>query len=116
MNKEIKYRAIENLHIVFWLFKDASWAANLRWLGMVMIVPTLAVAIFLLLRNWESPSERYHNLAVACWILANSMWMTGEFFGWDEHPPYLRDWCLLPFGVGILCVLWYYLVVRKIKM
>lgn len=108
-----KIRQTENLHILFWLFKDASWAANVHWLGISMIIPTLSIAIFLLIKNWSDVNERFHNLAVALWITANSLWMIGEFFGLDEHSPYLRSWSLLPFGLGIVFILYYYLFLYK---
>lgn len=106
------FRKLENLHIVFWLFKDASWAANIHWLGVSMIFPTLFVAIYLLIKNWSDTEERYHNAAVSCWILANSIWMVGEFFKLDEQPYFLRQWCLIPFGIGIVIIGYYYLFYR----
>lgn len=109
----MKFRRIENLHIVFWLFKDASWAANIRSLGIAMILPTLSVAIYLLYKSWDELEERYHNMAVTLWIFANSLWMIGEFFHLDEHPPYLRKWCLLPFGIGIAIILYYYIFLYR---
>lgn len=109
----MNFRKIENLHIVFWLFKDASWAANIKWLGITMILPTLSISIYLLYKNWLDLEERYHNAAVSLWIFANSLWMMGEFFHLDEHPPYLRRWCLLPFGLGITIILYYYLFIYK---
>lgn len=107
------FRKLENLHIVFWLFKDASWAANFRALGVSMILPTLFVAIYLLIKNWDNLEERFHNLAVALWITANSLWMVGEFFKWDEAPYHLRKWCLLPFSIGILLIVIYYVFYWK---
>ena len=65
------------------------------------------------LKNWQDIEERYHNTAVSLWIFANSLWMIGEFFHLDEHPPYLRKWCLLPFGLGISIILYYYLFIFK---
>jgi hypothetical protein len=106
-------RKLENLHIVFWLFKDASWAADVKWLGTLMILPTLAIAIYLLLRNWHDLADRFHNLAITFWITANSLWMVGEFFKMDEAPYHLRKWCLIPFLIGIIIVLVYYIFLRK---
>jgi hypothetical protein len=111
-----QFRPIENLHIVFWLIKDASWAANFKLGGMAMILPTLFVAIFLTIKQWHSITERFHNLAVSCWILANSIWMTGEFFAWDEAPYHFRKWALVPFSIGLLLIAIYYIFLhRKIK-
>ena len=48
MEKEVyeiplRYRKMENLHIVFWLFKDISWCMIWRPLGIAMIFPTLFI-------------------------------------------------------------------------
>lgn len=42
-NIPIAYRKMENLHIVFWLFKDIAWCMFWKPLGMIMIIPTLAI-------------------------------------------------------------------------
>jgi len=36
-----KFRFAENMHIVFWLVKDMSWALKLQALGVTMFVTTL---------------------------------------------------------------------------
>ena len=42
-NIPLRYRKMENLHIVFWLFKDISWCMVWRPLGLAMILPTLII-------------------------------------------------------------------------
>lgn len=76
-------------------------------MGMIMIVPTLAVAITISWQTRRLTAELLHNLAVVLWITANCLWMTGEFYGWDEGPWGARHLALIPFGMG-LCVLAYY--------
>lgn len=34
-------RKMENLHIIFWLLKDMSWAMGWKIVGICMIAPTL---------------------------------------------------------------------------
>ncbi len=109
----MKFRKVENMHILFWLFKDASWAANYKWLGIIMIIPALSISIYLLVKSWANITDRFHNAAVTFWIIANSMWMVGEFFKWDEQPPYLRKMCLIPFAIGIIIISYYYLFLSK---
>ncbi len=107
----VMFRRVENLHILLWLVKDACWAMNLRWAGMAMIVPTLTVAFVILWQTRSFRTERLHNLAVIFWITANCTWMVGEFFGWDEGlvGEYgLRQFALVPFGIGFLLLLPYY--------
>jgi hypothetical protein len=108
-----KIKKLENLHIVFWLFKDAGWAGNFKILAITMILPTIAMAIIILHKQWHNISDRFHNMAVALWISANSIWMIGEFFKWDEKPPYLRKVALIPFSIGILIIGFYYIFLAK---
>jgi ABC-type Fe3+ transport system permease subunit len=105
MPNHSKIRKFENLHILFWLIKDLSWAMLWRPLGLIMIGPTVGVAIYILVKNWEDGTERSHNFAVLYWILANSFWMTAEFFGKEAW----KSWTIIPFGMGLLILVFHYL-------
>jgi hypothetical protein len=107
-----KFRQIENLHILFWLFKDLCWCLGIKWLGMAMIVPTLAIAIYIAWRNRHMVSELCHNLAITIWIMANSLWMIAEFFKVDEA---VKPYCIVPFSLGILILLYYYLLYAPLQ-
>lgn len=76
-----------------------------------MIIPTVSVAIYLTYKLRKSTTELLHNLAVCCWILANSVWMTGEFYANDTYRPYATIF----FGIGLLLVAYYYLVAQHKK-
>jgi hypothetical protein len=107
----MRFRRLENLHILLWLLKDACWAMNLQWLGVLMIVPTLTVALLITWQTRQIRSECLHNLAVIFWITANCTWMIGEFFGWDEGliGGYgLRQIAIVPFSIGLLLLVPYY--------
>lgn len=104
-----RFRRIENLHIVFWLIKDISWAMLWKPLGLMMLVPTLTVALVITWQTRFIKSELYHNLAVVFWISANGYWMIVEFF-W-EHLDYLRTYTAIPFGIGIVFIAVYYLII-----
>ena len=80
----LRYRKMENLHIVFWLFKDVAWCLGFAVLGISMIFPTLIIALVISWRTRHIVSELCHNLAIAVWISANSYWMITEFLGFDE--------------------------------
>lgn len=112
-----RYRRLENLHIVFWLFKDISWCMLWKVLGIVMVVPTLSVAIYISYRTRKIKSELAHNLAVAFWISANSYWMISEFFGFDEvrvvNGYEGKHLAMIPFLIGVIILAWYYLIVRR---
>jgi hypothetical protein len=100
-----KIRKFENMHIALWLLKDTCWVLNFRLCGMIMIVPTITVAIFITWKMRQYRAELFHNLAVCLWILANSVWMTGEFFFNDET----RHIATVFFIAGLLCILYFYL-------
>jgi len=98
-------REYENLHVALWLIKDACWVMNFHLAGMIMIVPTLAVALHLAWKSRKNNTELHHNVAICYWIAANGMWMTGEFFYNDS----LRPYAMVLFAAGLVVVVNYYL-------
>ncbi|PZP47176.1 MAG: hypothetical protein DI598_11260 [Pseudopedobacter saltans] len=104
---------MENLHIVFWLFKDIAWCLGIKWLGIVMVIPTLTIAVIIAWRTRHMMSERCHNLAITFWIMANSYWMISEFYVFDQKPLYgsftYKDLALVPFFIGVITLGYYYL-------
>lgn len=105
-----RYRFTENLHIVFWLIKDISWAMLWQPLGVMMILPTIVLAVRITIQTFYIESERYHNLAIVSWITANCSWMIFEFF-WPQHDE-LRYYTAFPFACGIAFIVYYYAVRR----
>ena len=110
------YRKMENQHILFWLIKDISWCMIWKTLGILMVVPTLSIALLITWRTRSIKAELAHNLAIVFWISANSYWMISEFLGFDT----VRVWgtvtgkhlALVPFLTG-LCILLFYYIVQK---
>jgi hypothetical protein len=109
----LRFRKMENLHIVFWLFKDIAWCMIWRPLGIAMVFPTLIIAIVIAWRTRYYMSELTHNLAIVLWITANSYWMVSEFFAFDAYPIYgeitYKYLAIIPFVLGILILAYYYL-------
>jgi len=72
-------RFTEHIHVLLWLLKDLCWAMEFKLIGTIMVLPTIAAAIWILYitRRWN---DFWVNLAVLFWILANSTWMIMEFF------------------------------------
>lgn len=97
-------RRYENLHILLWLLKDTCWVLLWKTGGMLMIVPTIAVAVHITWLRRKIKAELYHNLAVCLWISGNSIWMTGEFFYDDTF----RGPALLLFTAGLISMVYYY--------
>jgi hypothetical protein len=104
-------REYENLHVALWLIKDACWVMTFRTAGMIMILPTLAVALHLAWKSRKNNTELFHNVAICYWIAANGMWMTGEFFYNDG----LRPYAMVLFAAGLVVVASYYLHFRNRK-
>lgn len=105
-----KIRRYENLHIVFWLVKDTCWMLEIKWLGVLMVLPTMAVAIYIVARTFRT-SEVYISFAILFWITANSYWMVVEFFNDNQ----LKNLAAIPFGLGFVFVaIFYYKSARNV--
>jgi hypothetical protein len=115
-NIPIAYRKMENLHIVFWLFKDIAWCMGWRPLGVIMIIPTLIISIVIAWRTRHIVSELCHNLAITVWISANSFWMCSEFFEVDNNIVFgtttVKHMAMIPFVTGVLILAFYYLIYK----
>src|SRR4051812_47613631 len=97
-------RRWENIHIPLWLIKDTCWMMEWKTLGMIMITPTLLVAVFITYKTRQY-SEFFINLAISFWISANAYWMSCEFTGHVE----LKDFAGYPFIAGFICTgIFYY--------
>ena len=109
----IRYRKMENLHIVFWLLKDISWCMIWKPLGIAMIFPTLVIAIVIAFRTRQFMSEVCHNIAIVVWIAANSYWMISEFLHFDTYVLFgeytYKHLAIIPFAIGIIILAYYYL-------
>ncbi len=105
MDRLARFRHFENFHIVLWLVKDLSWCMLSKTLGVIMIVPTLGLAIYITWIHRKDKTELFHNSAVVLWICANSIWMIGEFY-YDDR---LRHIALIFFIAGLATVTYYYL-------
>ncbi len=100
---------LENLHIPLWLVKDISWLMIWKPMGMMMIVPTVSVAIMLVIATRKIPHRLLLNLATLCWIMANSNWMAGEFYSYNFRP-----FSFTLFILGILfSIMYFFLFFQK---
>ncbi len=97
-------RKTENFHILLWLIKDLCWVSGTKMMGMIMIVPTIGLAFYITYLNRSEKSELAHNLAVCCWIIANSIWMIGEFYFDDST----RNYSIFFFLLGLAMMVKYY--------
>lgn len=112
----ISFRKMENLHIVFWLFKDIAWCMFWKPLGIAMIFPTLIISIIIAWRTRTIFSELCHNLAITVWITANSFWMCSEYLGVDNYVICnnitVKHLAMIPFTTGVLILGYYYAIYK----
>ncbi|MCB9188735.1 MAG: hypothetical protein H6599_05580 [Flavobacteriales bacterium] len=112
-SEDPRIKGYENFHIVLWLIKDVCWVTQAKILGTIMIFPTVSLAIYIAWLTRKSLVDFYHNLAVVCWISANSIWMVGEL-NFDETPQqiyyeYSRMIALTLFCIGLGFIFWYHI-------
>jgi uncharacterized membrane protein (GlpM family) len=93
-------RANENVQVVLWLLKDLCWLMEYRVAGLLMVAPTVAMAVHIAWRSRADQQDLFHALAVILWIMANSTWMLGDFF-FGGHGHGLAQALFLT-GLGIL--------------
>ncbi|REJ83775.1 MAG: hypothetical protein DWQ44_00580 [Bacteroidetes bacterium] len=100
-----KVRHFENVHILLWLLKDICWLMEYRFMGAFMIIPTILVALLIVLISIrEKDDEAYINGAILLWIIANAYWMICEFVERDE----MKNWAAVPFVLGLILVSIFY--------
>ena len=112
----ITQRKMENLHIVFWLFKDIAWCMFWKPLGIAMIIPTIVVSIILTWRTRKIFSELCHNISITVWIVANAFWMCSEFLGIDNvvllNTITVKHLAMIPFSIGVFILAYYYFIYK----
>lgn len=104
-------REYENMHIALWLLKDSCWVMDFKIAGMLMIIPTIFVAIHITWLSRKDIADLFHNIAVCLWICANATWMTGEFFYEDGFRPYATVFFAL--GLGVVAAYYFIHLPRK---
>ena len=104
-----KIKKYESLHIVFWLIKDSCWMFEAKLLGVLMIIPTLSIAAYIIYITRKT-TDLFLNLAILFWICANSFWMYSEFFNNGAY----KLVASIPFGLGFIFVgIFYYQLLFK---
>jgi len=110
---KLPLQKVENAHILFWLLKDISWCIIWKPMGVLMIFPTLAIALIITYVRRNNITDLIHNGAVVLWIMANSTWMITEFFNMEENffktglPG--KGFAVFFFAAGILLITAYYI-------
>ena len=72
--------------------------------GAMMIFPTILVSLYITRSTWKI-NERWINLAITCWIVANASWMWMEFYG-NPNDKWIAGFPFL-FGI-IFCAVFFF--------
>jgi hypothetical protein len=88
---------LETIHIPLWLIKDLCWLFTWRIAGIIIAVPTVLVAFYMVYLTKNDKNRLLPNISIALWILANANWMIAEFY---DLP--IKDYSAIPFILGIL--------------
>jgi len=99
-------RKFENIHIVLWLIKDSCWMLQLKFIGSIMIIPAIGLAVFITLLSAKQIRHFFLNLSVVFWIVANSLWMLNEFYNWP-----LKTIAIAFFIAGLAVIVVHYLII-----
>ncbi|MFN3445854.1 MAG: hypothetical protein ACK44D_08945 [Bacteroidia bacterium] len=99
-------RLLENMHIPMWLIKDTCWMLQFKLLGTIVAVPTISMALYLVIITRNFPKRFWPNMAVLFWISANSTWMLGEFYQFSFVFPAVALFC-----AGIIAILVYMYII-----
>lgn len=98
------FRKFENLHILLWLIKDLCWLVEWKMIGILMILPTFLVGVWLTWKTRDIREELIHNIAVVLWIAANANWMIAEFYFDDWN----KTWSGYLFVAGLFTLAFHY--------
>jgi hypothetical protein len=103
-------RHLENIHIILWLIKDSCWLLHFKVGGVIMVIPTVFMAIYIAYKTRKTMNLFLPNLAVCCWIAANAIWMLGEFFDF-YHVPF----ALTFFFLGLVVIAYYFSSYKQLE-
>jgi hypothetical protein len=97
---------LQNLHVALWLLKDCAWCSLWKGMGLLMISPTIFVALAIAWHSRKCLPDFVHNIAVCLWISANITWMVGEFYYGDGTRGIAKGFFFV--GLGVLALYYAY--------
>lgn len=87
---------LESLHFPLWIIKDFAWFMGFGWISLLFAIPTILISIVLI--GYTSRIRKIENIIIACWLSANTFWMTSELFNAPTKPIAI---ILFVIGLGI---------------
>ena len=115
----LSVKTVENIHSYLWVLKDLSWTQNWYWPGLIFGSIAMLLSFIVYVSSvWHGEyADAWHNFAQLLWLVANFVWMTGDFHD-DNYPnsPSVYDHraqisqYIMIFAIAWLCL--YYLILR----
>lgn len=81
------WRSYENIHIFFWLGKDAAWNHSWGIMWWIFSVPTVLLSLDFCYMTSFYPSstvDHLHYVVQLLWVGANLVWAWGEIYGNED--------------------------------
>lgn len=69
---------IDFWHFSSWLIKDIFWFLKWKYLAAIMVIPTLGLTIYMLIKSKQLISV---NTIFSSWVFMNAFWMLHELHG-----------------------------------
>ena len=89
---------VETIGSVLWFVMDCLWMLNQAMLAKAMVLPTLAVNLFVFRYTKRSFSQFAVVAAMNAWLLMNIPWMIGDL---DKAPQFLES-ARAMFALGLI--------------
>lgn len=86
----------QDAHFTSWLFKDVFWCLKLPLLATIMIIPTLFLTFYILIKDKE---DRETNFILTSWVLMNVFWMLHEL---QNIPYWPVQVCMILGGFSVI--------------
>ena len=115
----VRYKVLEYAHFPLWIIKDAFWFGALHFeahkpvlelISLTFAIPTILISFYLIVVS-KSSFQRLEHLLIGFWLMANTLWMTSDFFGWA-----VTYWSIGFFSAGLLITpLFFYRLIQTMK-
>lgn len=92
---------LESIHFPMWILKDLAWMLGFGVLSLTLAIPTIIISALLI--KWSTRFfEKMENIAIMCWLTANTLWMSHEQFGVNT-----KELAVIMFSFGVIISLSY---------
>ncbi len=87
---------LESIHFPMWILKDLAWMLGFGVMSLSLAIPTIIISVLLI--KWSAKFfEKMENIAILCWLTANTLWMSHEQFDVQT-----KELAVIMFSFGII--------------